>query len=572
MIVQCQNCRTKFRLPDEKIPSQGTFLRCSKCGETFWFTPPKLATSPPMSQPLPTADLPAVEGEQSEATGGQGAESSRQSGTGDLSFFSIKDSSTSLHGDDSEEIVEHTLGDYTPPSKLLSEEGKGSQKGEVFKKTSFFEELFSQVSSPPEGEVPSSPPPQSPPSQPKGEIPPSPSPQSPPSQLNGLNLPESFGESDINYSSVSIDGLWEFSKDEGDRDASPFQAKPKTTDSFSELPDLAEEVTKKFQKSESLEALLFPKDEAIEESEEKERDGSESSSTDSDGDLSALFGKGPETPDLESLSLELPESNFDLSDLLKKESQPKKKRILPELKPNKRELSPEEPEERGSSEDVGGDLPHPLPPPLQNTNLSGATGRAASEFLLKDTSRAKIEFLLNSIPFLIKFAFTALTLYLTLGIFSSYGGKGFSLKEFELERILSNFVFQKWDWEVREFRYRWILLPREKYLLVVRGKIVNRSGEKKRGLKLALIAELPGREKRKVKEIICCENYSARQLKNIEKGFGIGEPKRDRRPLKPGEERDFTILWKTKEIPLYIAVVPREKGPKEKKKVPNRAK
>ncbi|MBI4821319.1 MAG: zinc-ribbon domain-containing protein [Deltaproteobacteria bacterium] len=35
MIVQCTNCRTKFRLPDEKIGPSGTKVRCSRCGSVF---------------------------------------------------------------------------------------------------------------------------------------------------------------------------------------------------------------------------------------------------------------------------------------------------------------------------------------------------------------------------------------------------------------------------------------------------------------------------------------------------------------------------------------------------------
>ncbi|MBI2374848.1 MAG: zinc-ribbon domain-containing protein [Deltaproteobacteria bacterium] len=35
MIVQCTNCRTKFRLPDEKIGATGTKVRCSRCGSVF---------------------------------------------------------------------------------------------------------------------------------------------------------------------------------------------------------------------------------------------------------------------------------------------------------------------------------------------------------------------------------------------------------------------------------------------------------------------------------------------------------------------------------------------------------
>ena len=40
MIVQCQKCQTKFKLPDSKVPPGGTKVRCGKCGSTFRVVPP----------------------------------------------------------------------------------------------------------------------------------------------------------------------------------------------------------------------------------------------------------------------------------------------------------------------------------------------------------------------------------------------------------------------------------------------------------------------------------------------------------------------------------------------------
>lgn len=36
MIIQCENCKAKFRLDDSKIPAQGRKVRCSKCKNVFF--------------------------------------------------------------------------------------------------------------------------------------------------------------------------------------------------------------------------------------------------------------------------------------------------------------------------------------------------------------------------------------------------------------------------------------------------------------------------------------------------------------------------------------------------------
>jgi predicted Zn finger-like uncharacterized protein len=40
MIVQCQNCQTKFRLDETKIPPAGSWVRCGKCQDVFQVLPP----------------------------------------------------------------------------------------------------------------------------------------------------------------------------------------------------------------------------------------------------------------------------------------------------------------------------------------------------------------------------------------------------------------------------------------------------------------------------------------------------------------------------------------------------
>lgn len=49
MIIECENCRAKFRLDDSKIPEQGRKVRCSKCAHVFFVRkePEPLAAAPP---------------------------------------------------------------------------------------------------------------------------------------------------------------------------------------------------------------------------------------------------------------------------------------------------------------------------------------------------------------------------------------------------------------------------------------------------------------------------------------------------------------------------------------------
>lgn len=56
MIVQCDKCRTKYRIADEKVTGKGVKVRCAKCGNVFIVKPPV----PPEPAPSPTPlDSPA---------------------------------------------------------------------------------------------------------------------------------------------------------------------------------------------------------------------------------------------------------------------------------------------------------------------------------------------------------------------------------------------------------------------------------------------------------------------------------------------------------------------------------
>ena len=35
MIVKCENCQTRFKIPDEKVTEKGVKVRCTKCQHTF---------------------------------------------------------------------------------------------------------------------------------------------------------------------------------------------------------------------------------------------------------------------------------------------------------------------------------------------------------------------------------------------------------------------------------------------------------------------------------------------------------------------------------------------------------
>ena len=35
MIVKCDQCQTRFKIPDEKVTSKGVKVRCTKCQHTF---------------------------------------------------------------------------------------------------------------------------------------------------------------------------------------------------------------------------------------------------------------------------------------------------------------------------------------------------------------------------------------------------------------------------------------------------------------------------------------------------------------------------------------------------------
>ena len=54
MIVQCESCQTKFNFNDDLLKSDGSKVKCSRCGNVFLIYPPE-----PIGETLEETDLPA---------------------------------------------------------------------------------------------------------------------------------------------------------------------------------------------------------------------------------------------------------------------------------------------------------------------------------------------------------------------------------------------------------------------------------------------------------------------------------------------------------------------------------
>ncbi|MFB1482947.1 zinc-ribbon domain-containing protein [Corallococcus sp. RDP092CA] len=72
MIVQCEQCQTRFKIPDEKVTEKGVKVRCTKCQNTFRVArepAPALSAPPPAAPPAGQADPFQAFGEAPEPTG-----------------------------------------------------------------------------------------------------------------------------------------------------------------------------------------------------------------------------------------------------------------------------------------------------------------------------------------------------------------------------------------------------------------------------------------------------------------------------------------------------------------------
>ncbi len=93
MVIQCEKCDTRFRLPDDRLKPEGVKVRCSHCKEVFTVYPPS------GDPPAPSAPEPDAVPEPSTAAGG---------GSDDLDFDSAfaDESEASAPSDDAFSIPE----------------------------------------------------------------------------------------------------------------------------------------------------------------------------------------------------------------------------------------------------------------------------------------------------------------------------------------------------------------------------------------------------------------------------------------------------------------------------------
>ena len=49
MIIQCKQCRTKFRFDDSMMQGSGVWLRCSRCGHVYFQENPLMKKQEPIS-------------------------------------------------------------------------------------------------------------------------------------------------------------------------------------------------------------------------------------------------------------------------------------------------------------------------------------------------------------------------------------------------------------------------------------------------------------------------------------------------------------------------------------------
>ena len=60
MVVQCEQCQTKYRIADEKVKGKGVKVRCAKCDNVFTVTPPAEESPAPLPEAGPPAPPPST--------------------------------------------------------------------------------------------------------------------------------------------------------------------------------------------------------------------------------------------------------------------------------------------------------------------------------------------------------------------------------------------------------------------------------------------------------------------------------------------------------------------------------
>ncbi|HLL03733.1 MAG TPA: zinc-ribbon domain-containing protein [Myxococcaceae bacterium] len=62
MIVKCEQCQTRFKIPDEKVTDKGVKVRCTKCGHTFRVTRESAADATGVPSAVPSLPAPGAPG------------------------------------------------------------------------------------------------------------------------------------------------------------------------------------------------------------------------------------------------------------------------------------------------------------------------------------------------------------------------------------------------------------------------------------------------------------------------------------------------------------------------------
>ena len=115
MIIQCDQCETRFRLDDSKVSGRGVRVKCTKCSNLFVVTPPE-----PEAEPEKVGE----ESFQPTAGGGEG-ESSEGGGGFDFGAGDSEAGERDLGGEEKETTWEDAFGSTDAP-----EEGEGAGGGE----------------------------------------------------------------------------------------------------------------------------------------------------------------------------------------------------------------------------------------------------------------------------------------------------------------------------------------------------------------------------------------------------------------------------------------------------------
>ena len=117
MVIQCEKCNTRFRLPDDRLKKQGVKVRCSHCKDVF-------TVYPPSEEPAAAAPAPAPEPEPTPPPAAGGDD--------DLDFESSFSEESNAGGDDFD-LPEGDEGDAGESDDFGFDfdEGEGGEAGQA---------------------------------------------------------------------------------------------------------------------------------------------------------------------------------------------------------------------------------------------------------------------------------------------------------------------------------------------------------------------------------------------------------------------------------------------------------